>query len=1290
MHTNKFDEILEIAVGQADYPPDSSQREVIKSINNTVVAAGAGSGKTEVLATRFAYLLMTDPELHVSNILAITFTKKAASEIYERVFKKLKDFAESLADKKYEGRYTGENKPVDLAKRALKEFSDAKIQTLDSYSSDIVRLAVARYGIKPDFTIGSGDSDSRNLAKNFVLKKLGDENFSQALKTCAKVGKIEKFVKEYICDPVLSYTSVATPDGWFIKNFEKQSDKIIDSWNDYFSKDSEKALDPKKILDGFIEIYNNKKDEIYKKQSIPYSNTPYFQGLKKFIDRTNEISLENTCVAKTDNNVMEKIYSESKKITSWMDSLPSGSTTGYINELRSKVKESTGNYFEKIKVRIQSISDFAKNHEASRQMFTLMDLFLKEINSKKKKDGLLSFTDIQKLALKTLKEQKDILKQQQSQIKKIMIDEFQDNNLDNKELLDLLAGDSTEKLFFVGDEKQSIYRFRGADVSVFNSLKNTLKSHGSEEVLHEMNNNYRSDKELLKAFNELFGDNNRSNHSSTTIPSLFFFENNKDIPDYEATYKKKNYATKPGEDGSDCVENTEIKNNVRIHACILNNGKNDDKEEKFSDYKETNKILDEHETEAFFIAKKIKELGPPYSKYAILDKSRTHRNKIQKYLTMLEIPFSVDVQKNIFAEGIVNDFYNLLRICIYPNDKNAFFSFLTSPFVNLTNDSAQNILAEYSERKFEAFSESLDQLNIKLSEEDTVKYETAKSFYEKEKFSILSSSITKSIERLWYGTGYFHETKLNNNTKIYGEQFDLLYQIAVDAENQGKNIAWFIDQLSIIKSIENKNLNIKDNEAELETNDVHYPLEKNDSVTIMTIHQSKGLEFDTVFIIGAFSDPKIDSAGAVYFDKESDMGVTLSSPDKNNFFYDEKKELLKNKTLAEEKRLIYVAITRAKKEVYIIGSLIESDDLKKEKENASCTIMHKILRYYYISDNGLYQDNDYSNDALKSGKIADPAYYNETEKAPFDFIKLNPVSAKVRKQETQSIAEQRSSLTKKMESVFYCKKEENSPVKIADNIKEKTSSPSALEDLDHNSIDGSSLLAARIKDAQKIKQNEKYENLNSFFRKDDSKDEEEIIEESASSREFNRATFGTIAHAYLENWIKTGNVFNMNFSSLNPQLQKCIDENFSEQKKNLLHEICRCMTENFASGRLGKLAEEAKDSGRICKAENSFKMMIDEILFTGSVDLFFENADGTFTLVDYKTDEKINPEKYFEQQYCYKESLEKIYGIKVRECWLHYLRYDFSLEITEEVGKISAETLKEKFEKKSIAEETFG
>ena len=181
--------------------PDNFQIRAIKKQDNTVVAAGAGSGKTEVLALRYIYLLLTNEDLHVENILALTFTDKAASEIYERIYKRLVDFAEKLDENKY---------PTEkkLAKRALVEFGNAKIQTLDSYSCDIVRLAANRYGLSPDFTI-CGSSALTNVSSSalpFVIMHKDEPCF----KIFSKAGEIESFASSYFDNAIQSTTSLAT------------------------------------------------------------------------------------------------------------------------------------------------------------------------------------------------------------------------------------------------------------------------------------------------------------------------------------------------------------------------------------------------------------------------------------------------------------------------------------------------------------------------------------------------------------------------------------------------------------------------------------------------------------------------------------------------------------------------------------------------------------------------------------------------------------------------------------------------------------------------------------------------------------------------------------------------------------------------------------------------------------------------------------------------------------------------------------------------------------------------
>ena len=120
------------------------------------------------------------------------------------------------------------------------------------------------------------------------------------------------------------------------------------------------------------------------------------------------------------------------------------------------------------------------------------------------------------------------------------------------------------------------------------------------------------------------------------------------------------------------------------------------------------------------------------------------------------------------------------------------------------------------------------------------------------------------------------------------------------------------------------------------------------------------------------------------------------------------------------------------------------------------------------------------------------------------------------------------------------------------------------------------------------------------------------------------------------------------------------------------------MCSNFEKSDFGKQIILAKNSNRLVKAENKFKMNCNDVIFTGSIDLLYENEDSSITIVDYKTDEVIHVEKYFEQLGCYRNVVSELYGIPKEKIktFLYYLRYDKGFDISEYTN-FTEEELKE-------------
>ena len=110
---------------------------------------------------------------------------------------------------------------------------------------------------------------------------------------------------------------------------------------------------------------------------------------------------------------------------------------------------------------------------------------------------------------------------------------------------------------------------------------------------------------------------------------------------------------------------------------------------------------------------------------------------------------------------------------------------------------------------------------------------------------------------------------------------------------------------------------------------------------------------------------------------------------------------------------------------------------------------------------------------------------------------------------------------------------------------------------------------------------------------------------------------------------------------------------------NQFLDSCKSMCQSFAQSDLGKAFDECKSAGHFYRAEWAFRMLLDGFIFTGSIDLIFENPDGSYTIVDYKSDKEIDIEKYRGQQECYRKAAAKL--LKVPEekisCWLYFLKH---------------------------------
>ncbi|MFW6213953.1 MAG: UvrD-helicase domain-containing protein, partial [Spirochaetota bacterium] len=510
----------------------------------------------------------------------------------------------------------------------------------------------------------------------------------------------------------------------------------------------------------------------------------------------------------------------------------------------------------------------------------------------------------------------------------IMIDEFQDNNEEQKRLLYLLAERddchqpapgaadlNPSKLFFVGDEKQSIYRFRGADVSVFRMLADEL---GGERAQLILGANYRSEPGLIRFFNSFFA------HVFAGAESA-----------YEARFLPLRFR-----DASPGVHPTV--EHWRVEKRTQGDGD----------------FLPDVDAQAYHIAARLRRLiesqtllvGPDarpaeYRDVAILLKSSSNQIRLERMFRLFGIPYVSGAVRSLFLEAPVSDLYNVLQLAVYPDDRVAYAAYLRSPLVGLSDEGLVRQLLSVSEAAGgeaaadgenaaggEAAADgenaaggeaAADGENAAgglfdpaagLSAEDHRRLARAHERYEQIVAAADARPITELLFVMWYEWGYRYHLLRREEYVPYLEYFDLFWELAHSFEQRG--LAAFLDEVR-------RHLGENQKLDELE-----YLGPEGEGVEIMTVHKSKGLEFPVVIVANTENAGRNDSVSGAPYYWDNELGPAWNIgylPEGSvrekpaNYLYTAQAVQAALEEAAERKRLLYVAATRAESHLIFCG-----------------------------------------------------------------------------------------------------------------------------------------------------------------------------------------------------------------------------------------------------------------------------------------------------------------------------------------------------------------------------------
>ncbi len=831
---------------------DTNQRAAATVQSNAVIAAGAGSGKTRVLSARFVHLIV-ERGFTVDQILTLTFTTKAAAEMYSRIHATLQETDHPNA------------------KKALESFHLAKIQTIDSFCNAIARSSCRAWGVSPDYSIEA--EQAQILADTLALTFFLEHRTSGALAHLLKNNTMASLPSDLFAKTMIRYSPLSAPLD-FAAMFEIQSREIE-------------------------HLFRTTLDEAF--------STLATMGTLKAESKTLKTiqSLLEKCPDRPDSTDRAGIIAFLRHSASIAAVRQPGNVK---QDDMNTLKELMGQYRDHIHPVLCSTCNYLLNRSIIAELFSLLDEFQTLFNQRKREAGILTFTDVSRMAVDTLINDPDLRCSYKSELRAIMIDEFQDDNELQKDLLFLLAEQETRreqslprpedlspgKLFFVGDEKQSIYRFRGADVSVFRSLAQEL----GDQIMPRLDTNYRTETPLLDFFNTLF-------------PAVFLdgsAQTGQELPLYEARFVPINpFQNTPG---------------VQARAEIMLAFTPDPEDENAD-------ALDQHEAEAEAVARTIAQLiatGYPVRNgtsvrpvrsddIAILFRSSGRQFLYERFLRQYGIPSQSESLSGLFSDAPVNDLYCLLRLAVFPGDNLAYAALLRSPFVAVSDEAFTAAMLDRQSGQEGTAEPFCEKTLSALSGRDREQFLRGRTLYRETCAQADRIPVASLVSDLWYRMGYRYGLLAKPSISQFAELYDYFFELARQADERNEPIAVFLDTVADTM------------ESGEKISGLDIPVERTGGVRLMTIHKSKGLEFPVVFLVDASNIGKADNnSEPVYFSGESGLSLNTAPPDdceeaENNWFFERDREEERNKKEAELRRLLYVALTRAETALFISGKI---------------------------------------------------------------------------------------------------------------------------------------------------------------------------------------------------------------------------------------------------------------------------------------------------------------------------------------------------------------------------------
>lgn len=887
-----------------------------------LVAAAAGSGKTAVLVERIITRLkdMENP-LSVQELMVVTFTKAAAAEMSARIGVALAKAMESTDDKALQARL----------ERQLNLLPSAHISTLHSFCQWVIRSYFYKLDIPPTARIGN--EAEMALLKQEVLENLLKEAYEH---NTYGIFDLSDFFSDDksdagLQDKVLSLyefaMSQSNPDGWMRHAVEPykaaQEQDLRDTlwgramWDDQ-QAEIDRIADRIEQMEPLLEspVGPKKWDKVYQEQLAALAQLKGAQTWSDMVDVCRNLDTFTKASFTSLGKALEKgevdgaLADEFKSLGSQNKDSLKGMKNGLFHIDESVLQQ-----------------QFKDQYPLIHNLVELTIAFHKAYDEAKKEQGIMDFSDLEHLCLALLVEPgteddpqpSEVALELQDTFKEIMVDEYQDTNGVQETIINLIS--RVDNRFYVGDVKQAIYSFRMADSSLFMNKYNTygLMNDAVERRI-DLAKNFRSHENIL-----------------TTTNFIFYQIMTQEAAELDYGEKESLIPGRIVEDApSDWVGGA-----VELH--LLDTSDTNRSDESDGDSETVGDEPENNERELDFIIQKIKELHASkkhvqnadgsfrqiqWRDFAVLRRSLAGwGTRAVAAMRQAGIPAVVNERDGYFEAQEIQLLLSLLQIIDNPEQDLPMAAVLHSGLVGLdanklgalrlTGDgSLWSVIPLYAEQaQDECLLQFIDHI------------EHWRTLSRRHGVADLLWDIYETLD-------YVNYVGAMPNGLVRRANVMALYERAKGFESSG-----FRGLFRFLRFVES----LRDSNQDMAVANV--VTEADDVVRLMTIHKSKGLEFPVVFLSGVQKKfNTMDFNSPLLVDKNGGIGLKGYYPDIRVSYPSMPwlycKSIKSDAMKAEEQRILYVALTRARDKLFLTGYI--NKEIKKEK-GVGAHIKHAAL-----------------------------------------------------------------------------------------------------------------------------------------------------------------------------------------------------------------------------------------------------------------------------------------------------------------------------------------------------------